>query len=67
MLPRWLIGVLAVTLGLPLLLLYALVFSTGAVNPAVFNTIVGSAIIGMFLILMGVEIKRIADQPSDSH
>jgi hypothetical protein len=64
MLPRPIIGLLALTVGLPLLLLIAVVASNPSVSPSILNHIVGGGIMAVFLFLMVGEIKRMADAPS---
>jgi hypothetical protein len=67
MLPRPLIAVLAITLGLPFLILLALVSSASGVSASAFTTSLTIAVLSLFLVLMVAEIKRIADQPPDQH
>lgn len=67
MLPRSLIAVIALALGLPFLILLALVFSASGVSASVFTNALGIMIISVFLMLMIFEIKRIADLPPDTH
>ncbi len=67
MLPRPLIAVLAITLGLPFLFLLAIVSSPTGVSASAFTTPLTIAVLAIFLILMIFEIKRIADQPPDQH
>jgi len=67
MLPRPVIAVLAITLGLPFLVLLALVSPTSGVNAGFLTSILTITVLSAFLTLMIFEIKRIADQPSDEH
>jgi predicted permease len=66
MLPRPIIGLLALTVGLPLLLLIAVVASNPSVSASIVNHIVGGGIMAVFLFLMVGEIKRMADVPAHS-
>jgi hypothetical protein len=67
MLPGPVIAALVVALGTPFLLLLAIVSFSPGVSAEIFTHIVGGAIVATFLVLMGAEIKRIADQPTDAH
>jgi predicted permease len=64
MLTRPIIGLLALTVGLPLLLLFAVIASNPSVSPSILNHIVGGGIMAVFIFLMVGEIKRMADVPS---
>jgi len=67
MLSRSLIAVLAITLGLPFLILLTLVSAATGVSSSVFTSALTIMILSLFLILMIFEIKRIADLPPDPH
>ena len=60
--PRLLIAVLAITVGIPFLLFFAMVTSHG-IDPSIIGMILGGAILATFIILMVFEIRRLADQP----
>ncbi|MBM6596553.1 hypothetical protein [Microvirga pudoricolor] len=64
MLTRPIIGLLALTVGLPLLLLFAVIASNPSVSASILNHIVGGGIMAVFIFLMVGEIKRMADVPS---
>jgi predicted permease len=64
MLSRPIIGLLALTVGLPLLLVAVVVASNPSVSPSILSHIFGGGIIALFLFLMIGEIKRLADTPS---
>ena len=64
MLSRTIIGLLALTVGLPLLLVAVVVASNPSVSPAILSHIVMGSIMALFLFLMIGEIKRLADTPS---
>jgi len=67
MLPRPIIAVLAITLGVPFLILAALVYADSGISPSILTSALTIAVLSVFLILMIFEIKRIADLPPDSH
>ena len=67
MLPRPIVAGLVIALGLPVLVLFAIVFLTSGVSSAIFSNIVTAAVIMSFVILMVFEIRRLADQSSDAH
>jgi hypothetical protein len=67
MLSRSLIAVLAITIGLPFLILLGLVFSGSGASTGIFTSVLTIAVLSMFLMLMIFEIKRIADLPPDAH
>ncbi|HZH50330.1 MAG TPA: hypothetical protein VEZ16_00465 [Microvirga sp.] len=58
--PGLLIAVLAITVGLPFLLFFAMVASQG-VDPNIIGTILGGAVLTTFMILMIFEIRRLAE------
>ncbi|MBA1155616.1 hypothetical protein [Microvirga mediterraneensis] len=64
---RSVLAVLSLAVGLPFLILLALVSSTSGVSPSVFTSAVGLVIMSVFLMLVVYEIKRIVDLPPDSH
>ncbi len=64
---RSFVAVLAIALGLPFLILLALVSSATGVSPSVFTHALGLVITSIFLMLVIYEIKRIADLPPDLH
>ncbi|MEE1612207.1 hypothetical protein [Microvirga sp. CF3016] len=64
---RSFIAVLGIALGLPFLILLALVSSASGVSLSVFTSAVGLVIMSVFLMLVVFEIKRIADLPPDAH
>lgn len=64
---RSFIAVLGIALGLPFLILLALVSSASGVSASVFTSAVGLVIMSVFLMLVVFEIKRIADLPPDAH
>jgi len=63
--PRFLIAIIAITLGLPFLILLALVSSSSGVSGSVLTNACGLVIFSTFLMLAIFEIKRIADLPPD--
>jgi len=63
---RPVLAVLGIALGLPFLILLALVSTTSGVSPSVFTTTLGLVIISVFLMLVVFEIKRIVDLPPDA-
>lgn len=67
MLSRPVIAVLAITLGLPFLILLALVSSGSGASTSIFTSALALAVFSVFLILMIFEIKRIAEQPPEGH
>ncbi|MBL0407586.1 hypothetical protein JKG68_27080 [Microvirga aerilata] len=64
---RPLLAVLAIALGLPFLILLALVSSASGVSASVFTSAIGIVVMSVFLMLVIYEIKRIADLPPDAH
>jgi len=64
MLSRPIIGLLALTVGLPLLLVAAVIGSNPSVSPSILSHILVGGIMALFLFLMIGEIKRLADTPS---
>jgi hypothetical protein len=64
---RSVLAVLGIALGLPFLILLALVSSSSGVSPSVFTSALGLVITSVFLMLVIYEIKRIADLPPDAH
>ena len=64
---RPLFAVLAIALGLPFLILLALVSSASGVSASVFTSAVGIVVMSVSLMLVIYEIKRIADLPPDAH
>ena len=64
---RSVLAVLAIALGLPFLILLALVSSASGVSPSVFTHALGLVIMSVFLMLVVFEIKRITDLPPDAH
>jgi hypothetical protein len=64
---RSVLAVLAIALGLPFLILLALVSSASGVSTSVFTHALGIVIMSVFLMLVVFEIKRIADLPPDAH
>jgi hypothetical protein len=65
--PRSFFAVLAITLGLPFLILLAIVSSASGVSASVLTSALGLMIMSVFLMLLVYEIKRIADLPPDAH
>jgi hypothetical protein len=61
------LAVLAIAVGLPFLILLALVSSTSGVSASVFTNALGLVIMSVVLMLIVYEIKRIADLPPDAH
>jgi len=61
------LAVLAIALGLPFLILLAIVSSASGVSASVFTSALGLVIMSVFLMLAVYEIKRIADLPPDAH
>jgi hypothetical protein len=60
-------AVLAIALGLPFLILLAIVSSASGVSASVLTSALGLVIMSIFLMLVVYEIKRIADLPPDAH
>jgi hypothetical protein len=67
MLSRPIVAVLAITLGLPFLILFAVVSSAAGAEVHIFTTVLKGTVFGTFLILMIFEIKRLVDQSPDGH
>lgn len=67
MLPRPFVAVMALTLGIPFLVLLAIVSADSGVSSSVFTSALSLTVFSVFLILMIYEIKRIADQPPEGH
>ncbi|MCC2651557.1 MAG: hypothetical protein K0R61_980 [Microvirga sp.] len=61
------LAVLAIALGLPFLILLAIVSSASGVSASVLTSALGLVIMSIFLMLVVYEIKRIADLPPDAH
>jgi len=64
---RSVLAVLSIAIGLPFLILLALVSSASGVSSSVFTSAVGLVIMSVFLMLVVYEIKRIVDLPPDAH
>jgi hypothetical protein len=64
--PRPFLAVLAIALGLPFLILLAIVSSSSGVSASVLTSALGLVIMSVFLMLAVYEIKRIADLPPDA-
>ena len=64
---RSVLAVLSIALGLPFLILLALVSSASGVSPSVFTSAVGLVILSVFLMLVVYEIKRSGELPPDAH
>ena len=64
---RSVLAVLSIAVGLPFLILLALVSSASGVSSSVFTSAVGLVILSVFLMLVVYEIKRIVDLPPDAH
>lgn len=64
---RSFLAVLAIAVGLPFLILLALVSSASGVSSSVFTSALGLVIGSVFLMLVVFEIKRIVDLPPDTH
>jgi hypothetical protein len=60
--PRSFLAVLAIALGLPFLILLAIVSSSSGVSASVLTNA-----LGLVVMLVVYEIKRIADLPPDAH
>ena len=65
--PGSFLAVLAITLGLPFLILLAIVSAGSGVSASVFTTALGLVVMSVVLMLVVYEIKRIADLPPDTH
>ena len=65
--PRSFLAVLAIALGLPFLILLAIVSSASGVSTSVFTSALGLVVMSVVLMLAVYEIKRIADLPPDAH
>lgn len=65
--PRPFLAVLAITLGLPFLILLAIISSASGVSASVLTSALGLVVMSVFLMLVVYEIKRIADLPPDAH
>ncbi|MBM6582159.1 hypothetical protein ILT44_18310 [Microvirga sp. BT689] len=65
--PRSFLAVLAIALGLPFLILLAIVSSSSGVSASVFTNALGLVVMSIVLMLVVYEIKRIADLPPDAH
>lgn len=61
--PRLLIGLIALALGLPFLLFLVVVASNPNVNPSIVGTILQGCVIVAFAVLFLFEVKRLADEP----
>jgi hypothetical protein len=61
------LAVLAIALGLPFLILLAIVSAGSGVSASVFTTALGLVVMSVVLMLVVYEIKRIADLPPDAH
>jgi hypothetical protein len=64
---RSVLAVLSIAVGLPFLILLALVSSTSGVSSSVFTSALGLVFLSVFLMLVVYEIKRIVDLPPDAH
>ncbi|WP_230531131.1 hypothetical protein [Microvirga roseola] len=60
MLPLAMVAMIALTIGLPVLLFYAIVTASG-VDPSLFTGMVAGTVFATFLIATIFEIKRLAD------
>jgi hypothetical protein len=65
--PRSFLAVLAIVLGLPFLILLAIVSSSSGVSASVLTNALGLVVMSIVLMLVVYEIKRIADLPPDAH
>jgi len=65
--PGSVLAVLAIALGLPFLILLAIVSTGSGVSASVFTTALGLVVTSVVLMLVVYEIKRIADLPPDAH
>ena len=64
---RSFVAVLSIALGLPFLILLALVSSASGVSASVLTNALGLVIMSVVLMLVVFEIKWIADLPPDAH
>ncbi|MBQ0824568.1 hypothetical protein HPT29_023560 [Microvirga terrae] len=64
---RSFVAVLSIALGLPFLILLALVSSASGVSASVLTNALGLVVMSVVLMLVVFEIKRIADLPPDAH
>jgi hypothetical protein len=64
---RSFLAVLAIALGLPFLILLAIVSSSSGVSASVLTNALGLVVMSTVLMLVVYEIKRIADLPPDVH
>lgn len=60
-------AVLAIALGLPFLILLALVSSASGASASVFTHAIGIMVLSAFLMLTIFEIKRVSELPTDAH
>jgi hypothetical protein len=67
MLPAPVIAVILITLGVPLLVLVALVSLTSGIDSSVLTSILTMAVLSTFLVLMIFEIRRLVELPPDEH
>jgi len=65
--PRTIIGLIALALGLPFLVLIALTASNPGIHSGFLGSILGGSILMTFVVLLIFEIKRLADESSDTH
>lgn len=65
--PRPFLAVLAIALGLPFLILLAIISLASGVSASVLTSALGLVVMSVFLMLVVYEIKRIADLPPDAH
>ena len=65
--PRSFLAVLAIALGLPFLILLAIVSAGSGVSSSVLTSALGLVVMSVVLVLVVYEIKRIADLPPDAH
>jgi hypothetical protein len=65
MLSRPILAMVAITLGLPFLILVALVVSSSGISTKAFTSVLTIIVLSSFVTLMIFEIKRIADQSLD--
>jgi hypothetical protein len=64
---RSFLAVIAIALGLPFLILLAIVSSSSGVSASVLTNALGLVVMSTVLMLVVYEIKRIADLPPDVH
>jgi hypothetical protein len=64
---RSFLAVLIIALGLPFLILLAIVSVGSGVSASVFTSALGLVVMSVVLMLAVYEIKRIADLPPDAH